>query len=296
MNGTDVILWLQSYQSPAADVFFTAVTVLAEGWLILPTAVLLYWCVDAGAGRRVLLILVSGLTVNTTLKNLLRVERPYLADERIRVLRPETATGYSMPSGHTQNAATFWPAAAMQLKWRFFALAVLLAALVGVSRMYLGVHTLADVLLGLGVGLLWVVLGQRLCLFAERRGPAAYLLFLIPMGLSLLMLLPLEQGRPAQLGDAAAAAGVSLGCIGGIILEQRYVRFTARTSLPRQVVKVLIGVAGLALIEFGLKSILPSGQLFRFFRYGLIGLWAALGVPLAAVYMENGWKKPQRRV
>lgn len=289
MSGTGFILWLQSFESPAADAFFTAVTILAEGWAIFPVVVLLYWCVDAGAGRRVLLILVSGLTVNTTLKNLFRVPRPYLSDGRIRVLRPETATGYSLPSGHTENAATIWPALAMRLRRRgFYVMAGAAAGLVAVSRMYLGVHTPADVLVGLAAGFLWVLLGHRLCLLADRRGPSAYLLFLIPTALSLLMLFPLWHSSPPQYDDAVTSAGLSLGCIVGIALEQRYVRFDARGTLAKQAAKVLIGLAGLALLEFGLKGILPPGQVFRFLRYALMGLWAVLGVPMAAGRMRAG--------
>jgi undecaprenyl-diphosphatase len=73
-------------------------------------------------------------------------------------------TGYSYPSGHATTAAAFFGALAVlaatgmksRLRWALAALSVMMALLVGWSRVYLGVHYASDVLGGIFVGLAWL--------------------------------------------------------------------------------------------------------------------------------------------
>jgi len=85
-----------------------------------------------------------------------------------------TATGYAFPSGHaTQTAAVAVTlaamAAAMTESWTkkvvIWSAAVLACAIVGFSRVYLGVHWPIDVLAGYALGALWAAL----CALALRR-------------------------------------------------------------------------------------------------------------------------------
>ena len=73
-------------------------------------------------------------------------------------------TSFSFPSGHSSVAIAFYGALALVLarllpRWRArLALALAAAALVaviGLSRLYLGVHYLSDVLAGFAAGLAW---------------------------------------------------------------------------------------------------------------------------------------------
>ncbi len=85
---------------------------------------------------------------------------------------------FSFPSGHALFAVCFFGGIAVLLSHRLrgrlaqvvvWTLALLLILLIGVSRVYLGVHYPTDVLGGLAVGVVWVAsvaLGDRL---AERR-------------------------------------------------------------------------------------------------------------------------------
>jgi membrane-associated phospholipid phosphatase len=66
-------------------------------------------------------------------------------------------TGYAFPSGHTSKAtATYGMLAATTTRWgrkvALWTAAVLVAGLVGLSRLYLGVNWLTDVLGGLALG------------------------------------------------------------------------------------------------------------------------------------------------
>ena len=92
-------------------------------------------------------------------------------------LQVVAATGWSFPSGHVMNASALFglfawfvwrsdrPRLERQLLCIMFAV---IAALVGISRIYLGVHYASDVLAGACVALLWLVLYTRLVLAIER--------------------------------------------------------------------------------------------------------------------------------
>lgn len=111
--------------------------------------------------------LVSGFIVSTILKNLFVRPRPDL------VPRSAYSSGASFPSGHSMMSAfTYLTLGALlarsqerkRLKAYFFLLGALLTFMVGVSRVYLGVHWPTDVLAGWTAGAVWALL----CWLAAR--------------------------------------------------------------------------------------------------------------------------------
>src|SRR5215217_661593 len=116
-------------------------------------------CLSAGAGRRgqraavrgLGSIAVTSLVVNQGIKRVVRRPRPSLRDvpavRRVRVAPLTT----SFPSGHAASAAAFATGVATELPPAGVPLAALAAA-VGGSRVYVGVHYPLDVLVGAGVG------------------------------------------------------------------------------------------------------------------------------------------------
>ena len=131
---------------------FQLITMLGEQWAVILVLAVSYWAFDKKTGEELAFtLLVSGLS-NNILKGFFRFERP-IGIDGIRTLRAHTATGYSFPSGHSQNAATlyFFPARRGG-GWRWAAAAVV-SLLVGLSRLYLGVHYPKDVAAGLALGI-----------------------------------------------------------------------------------------------------------------------------------------------
>jgi undecaprenyl-diphosphatase len=81
----------------------------------------------------------------------------------------EAATGYSFPSGHTQSSVGLLGSVARMttikvLRWG----AIVLAVLVPISRMYLGVHTPADVLVSVVIAVALVLFIYPLFKRAEK--------------------------------------------------------------------------------------------------------------------------------
>ena len=79
---------------------------------------------------------------------------------------PIEASGYSYPSGHASGAAAmatvlvlvFWPVVPRAWRWVLVVLAVAVVAMVGFTRVALGVHYASDVVAGWCVGVAWVLL------------------------------------------------------------------------------------------------------------------------------------------
>jgi len=117
-------------------------------------------------GLCVILSLAAGLLVgNVLLKNLVARERPCWIDSSVPLLI-HNPKDYSFPSGHTlasfEGAVSIW---LYNRKWGIPAL--VLAVLIGFSRMYLFVHFPTDVLGGLVLGTLIAVLVHSI---VERSG------------------------------------------------------------------------------------------------------------------------------
>ena len=114
-----------------------------------------YWLLS------LILIVPGGMLLNVLMKHIFKRARPSFTDPII------TLTTYSFPSGHAAGAtlfygvlATFLVAHTPNWRWRVVVvlLAILMMALVGFSRIYLGVHYLSDVLAAFAEGVAWLAL------------------------------------------------------------------------------------------------------------------------------------------
>ena len=161
----EILLWIQQYlRSDILTPVMKAVTFLGNGgWFwILCTVVLLAVPKTRKVGYAAALSMIFGaLVTNVLLKNLAARPRPFA---EIDTLIPLIAkpTDFSFPSGHT--TASFAVALVMvrMLPEKYGGPAVILAALVAVSRLYLGVHYTTDVLAGFLVALAGSTLAVRI--------------------------------------------------------------------------------------------------------------------------------------
>ncbi|RMF27969.1 MAG: phosphatase PAP2 family protein [Chloroflexi bacterium] len=289
--GVDLIVWLQRF-SPALDPFFKAVTFLgtAEGytWLIP----LIYWCLHRGLGVRIGLLVSFSGWLNMGLKALFHTPRPFAyAPDRVQAITYETTPG--LPSGHAQNTLVMWGYLALWVRRRWFGLlAGLLLVLIGLSRLYLGVHFPHDVLVGWLIGGVVLALAWRLgpalegWLAARSWGVQMALALLLPLGM-----LAVHAGSK----EALTAIGFLLGMGSGVVIERRWVRFQVGGEVGRRALRYALGIVTLLALLAGLKLLFPPGPAFRLLRYGLAGLWSAAGAPWLFLRLRLARREVQHR-
>ena len=283
------LLTLQELRSPALDAIILLITRLGEELFALVPMLLFYWCIDKRLGLRIGFTYFAGGISNQFSKVIFRVERPFVRNPAIipHESAVGTATGYSFPSGHTTSASALAMSFAMAFKkkWWVWLLAALFALSVGFSRLYLGVHTPADV----GIGILMTVVMALLVDYAiadcdKHPGHAKGWLGLCSAAAAAMMLyagvMVIKGVVPAaQAKNAFQTGGAAFGLLVGIVLDKKYIHFTTKAPLGVQVIKFLIGV-GLALaFKGGLKPILGTTLVMQGIRYFITVLFVAAGYP-----------------
>lgn len=160
-----VLLWIQEYlRGPLLNAFFVFYTALGNAglvWLVLSVAMLFYKPTRRAGGTALLALAVGFACTNIILKPLVHRTRPWLVVEGLTTLVVENDP-HSFPSGHT--CAAFAAACAwrrnLPKRWMGSA-ALVVAALMGFSRLYVGVHFPTDVLAGALVGCLSAWLAHK---------------------------------------------------------------------------------------------------------------------------------------
>jgi membrane-associated phospholipid phosphatase len=246
---------------------------------------LLFWCVDRALGVRVAILYLLSVVLNTDVKDVVGQERPYQLIPDIAQADPAGAymygEGYGMPSGHSQFAMTVWGALALWMKkgW-FWAMAIALVLLIGLSRLVLGFHFPTQVLAGWGLGLVVVVAYLILTLPVEHWLASLRL----EMQLLLAVALPLVLLWLHPVADTIAATAVLLGLGVGLALSQRTIRYEANGAWWQRALRYVVGIIVLLAIYLGLSVVFPEeGESLyvplRFTRYALMGFWISFGAP-----------------
>ena len=139
---------LESIRIPALNVFFSGITYCGDEIAFMVVAFALFWCVNKRTGYYAFLVGLFGTVGNQWLKIACRIPRPWVLDPNFTIVESAraAATGYSFPSGHTQNAVGTFGAMALRTERKWVrGVCITLIVLVPFSRMYLGVHTPLDV-------------------------------------------------------------------------------------------------------------------------------------------------------
>lgn len=276
--GLDWIEAIQTIRTPLLDALFSAFTFLGNEEFYLLVAPVILWCIDFRLGARLgVLFLLSGV-LNVVLKDALMQPRPCDFQPEICI---DEAAGYGLPSGHAQNAIVFWGTLANWLSrgWAW-AGAISLMFLIGLSRIYLGVHFPTDVLGGWTIGLLLLVSSIALATRIERRLAS---LGTVPQVLVAFALAALAIAADPS-SNAVSGASAFAGFGAGLALTHRYVPFSAGGPLRQRAVRFSVGVVFIVVLFFGLRVVFPQeGEVlyvpFRILRYLMIGLWISFGAP-----------------
>ncbi|MBO5891615.1 MAG: phosphatase PAP2 family protein [Oscillospiraceae bacterium] len=300
---------LESIRFPALDKLMLLVTHLGEETAFLVIALIVFWCVNKYHGYYLLGVGLFGNLANQFMKITCRIPRPWVRDPDFTVVEAAKAEagGYSFPSGHTQTAVgTLCAVAAAQKRKWIGAVCVALAVLTAFSRLYLGVHTPADVLVGAAMALA-MVFGLK-PLMQEKRKRFIPIVFGIMLLLSAGFLAYLELFPfPADLdGDNYASAIKNaytfLGCFAGVLVvyavDETRLHFTTKAVWWAQILKAVLGLAVVLLVKEGLRSpleaIIGNIMIARAVRYFLIVVAAGILWPLTFRWFSKFGAKKEK--
>lgn len=239
----------------------TKMTFLGVLNTVLVIMALIYWCFSKDLGTFLLMGWSGNRLVNGALKITVCAYRPWIRDARIIPYGDSmtTATGYSFPSGHTMNAASVYGGGVVRNDFpRKLRIALfIVVALVGTSRMFLGVHTPQDVLVGATAGMLVMWLTFKLMQWIKDNPEKDWMLVCVGIGLAIALALyaglksyPVDYDSSGQLivdgakmaNDTFKGVGWCIAFLLGYLLEKRYVNFSTDVDIYQKLFRCVTGL------------------------------------------------------
>lgn len=296
------LYFLEKLRNPVTDFLFEWITKIGEETVFLVLALIFFWCVSKRRGYFMLLVGLVGTIINQALKLIFRIPRPWVIDDKFTVVGgeavKEAASGFSFPSGHTQNVAgTFGSIAVTSKRWRGRAICIAVIVLVAFSRMYLGVHTPLDVSVSLLVAAILVFGVYPLFSSDEKMDKAmpyiCIVSFLLSLGLVLYTFLLPEtsfetEAELSNLYSGRKNASTLIGCIIGLpviyYVDKYHTHFETRSTWYGQIIKLVVGFGVVLGIKAGLSapliSLFGNEYIARAVRYFLIVIFAGVLWPM----------------
>ena len=269
----DCLLFLQHFRTgnlEAFDKFFLSITIFGELWLPTLICAITYWCIDFKAG--IYLFSLEGFNILLThfFKMIACVYRPWVLNSSLHPseLAVPFAKGYSFPSGHSAMSSSVIGGLAYLVRKRkllcLFLIGLIL--LVGFSRLWLGVHTPQDVIVGLSTGLILIFAVNYLINWAEKN-KNRYLYILVAVNvLAILALIYVKFFNTCRIDYVSGSILVdpnkllyvtivsyayALGLINGSLLCARFFPFDPKQGSIRN--RVIRGVIGAVIVLLMLK-------------------------------------------
>ena len=299
----DFLYLLEKIRNPVFDFFFSLVTHLGEETVFLAVAIIFFWCINKHEGYYILITGLVGTVINQALKLAFRIPRPWVLDPEFEIVESARAeaTGYSFPSGHTQNTAGTFGAIGCFAKRRWLSVTMIVViVLVAFSRMYLGVHTPKDVCVSLLVAAVLLAVLYPVFSSEERFHKFMPIVAAVSIALSVGLLLyaflvPEEGIDPANLHSARKNASTLFACtlclLPVYLIDKHYTKFDTKAPWYAQIIKVVVGLGIVLVIKSGLSE--PLEMLFgnefvaRGVRYFLIVAFAGIVWPMTFKFFSK---------
>ena len=268
---------------PWAGLLFRLITELGGELFYIGIVLIGYWAYRKRESVMAIFVLFTAILSNYWLKMVVANPRPP-STYWYEGMSPEH---YSTPSGHAQYSATLygWLAFKVKKSWMVIA-AFALTFFIGLSRIYLGVHYLGDVLIGWGIGIFTAAFlyhfEEPLRNLIGRAREEFWFLGLFALGFVMMILSMLIPPPPGT--NFGNLGGFTMGLAVAMPLERRFVDFSVEPyegQKWRLVVRVLIGLILVLATMMGLEPLLPTSDLWlRAVRYFVASFVAIFVWPL----------------
>lgn len=305
----ELVQFLFANRRGAATALFQLSTFIGEieGYVLVVS--LVHVAYDKKLAFRLSVLALVTMSLNHLLKTLIANPRPFINEgtytEKWAVSEAkaeELAPEYSTPSGHAMAGSCFYSYLYARVKHRYLRIvAIGTILLIGLSRPYLGVHYLEDVLMGWALGVPIALFAVR---FGETIGNAWNELslqhrVLIVVASSIVICLVTGPLYDSNAHGQPLPFLSYLGFLSGIVfaypLEAEWVSFDPRSSTAlhkalRVVISVALVMGSLLLLDliFGVLATESSllGNLLRYVRYAVAGMVGMLVAPFLFVRLR----------
>ena len=283
----DCLLALQSFRHKTSglfDKFFLEVTEFGTSYITGIVCIIVFYGFDSKLGLFLFQTNAFGRLVNGALKLTACIYRPWIRSPKIKPLSSAlpAATGYSFPSGHSTNASTVFLGisySSLSKKKQniiyklLIILGIAMALLVMFSRVYAGVHTPQDIIVGCLSSIAVIIIVHKVNQYIDSN-KKAFVVLLISIVLAVLCVIyfenksyPLTYVNGKLLVNPEKMVIDSYSGIGAFLalalttfltfLTKLNITKTSKISIKIIIVRVVLTIAAIAIFTCMSKN-LPS--------------------------------------
>ncbi|KAJ4849583.1 hypothetical protein Tsubulata_019348 [Turnera subulata] len=277
ITGTPFILRIQKYQCGLLDALFSALSCVVSVPFYTAFLPLLFWSGHGKLARQMTLLMAFCDYSGNCIKDVISAPRPSCPPvRRITATKDEeeNAMEYGLPSSHTLNTVclsgyllhyvlTYTKHQDTSLELAGLAIACLLVGLIGLGRVYLGMHSVIDIIAGLAFGsailAFWLAVYEYIDSFIVSGQNVTT--FWASLSFLLLFAYPTPEIPTPSFEYHTAFNGVSFGIVAGI--QQTYQQFHheavhrifTQLTIPAFLGRVLVGIPTILMVKFCSKAL-----------------------------------------
>jgi membrane-associated phospholipid phosphatase len=253
-------VWNDALRSivPNAEVFFRFITEFGGTLIYLALFFTIYWGINKNLAKNLLIVYVASNFVNYYAKSIIGKARPPESNWLLI-----SASHLSTPSGHAQSSSVVWGYLALKSRnITMWILSLIIILLVGLSRIYLGVHWFGDVLIGWFFGI--IILTMALILegpiknYIDSNNTTLIYLGFALLGLIIMILSEVFLTIEYNIGGPG---GQLIGLSLGFAIEEKYVQFEVKNNYVtpwRIIVRIFLGIILISVVYLAIYLIIDS--------------------------------------
>lgn len=260
----EILLLLQKLRELSGGVFndfFAFITTIAVDYYVIIPAVIIMWAIDKKKGIFAYASYGVACFVNAILKSTFCVYRPWIKNPKIEPLASAMsgATGYSFPSGHASSTSSIYLGIRNKFK-KYKVINIFCITIIAItmfSRMFVGVHTPQDVVVGLLLGIVSVIIVDRVSKYIDSNPSKDWIVLLITIIITIIGLIyvgikpyPMDYVDGKLLVDPISMSinsfkdpGTFFGVVVAWFIERRYINYSTEGTTYQKIARCLVGIA-----------------------------------------------------
>ena len=289
------------------DSFFVSCSYYGETVSVIVLMALFYWCLDKKLGEYLFITFCGSNLITSCLKNVACIYRPWILDSRIAPVKEALpgATGYSFPSGHSSNVTNLFGGLIIKGKYSK-ALNIVFAVcmvLVLFSRLYLGVHSILDVLGAFAYTIIVLLIFSKIFDKIDEKPNLDIIISIVGLVLTVLVtIFILTKGYPMDYDSAGKlivdpavltlGSFYNTGLISAILIswpiERRFIKFSDEGTTEIKIIRFLCGFLGIGFISTVIIPLIGSSTaLANFSGMFILGLFVMLIYPALIGFFQK---------